>query len=147
MKVEVKTFDELSVKELYSILHLRSEVFVVEQCCVYQDLDFIDESALHLFIREQEGIVAYARVLAPGLSYQEASLGRLLVAKAHRKKGYAKTLTSSCLNEITNRFPGKDIKIMAQVYLRDFYMSFGFQVISEEFREDHLPHIYMLKKH
>ncbi len=140
-----RSFDELSLNDLYSILKLRSEIFVVEQCCVYQDMDNIDQECTHFYIKEKDEVIAYARILAPGLEYKEASLGRVVVKDTHRSKGLASQLTEACLDELSSKYPDSPIKIMAQVYLKEFYKKYGFKVISDEFREDQLPHVYLLK--
>lgn len=143
--VEQKAFSELSNDELYAILRLRSQVFVLEQYCIYLDPDNMDQNCFHLFIKNENKIVACARVVPPGLEYEEASLGRLAVDPKYRDKGYAKELTQACVDLIIKEYPNSPIKIMAQVYLKSFYASFGFKVLGEEFREDHLPHVNMIR--
>ena len=138
-----KHFTELTTKELYQILTLRSLVFVVEQNCVYLDLDQKDCNCWHLCGWEAEELVAYARVLAPGVSYEEASIGRVVTSPNHRKKGYGRALMKEAIQKTRAQFNTTWIKIGAQCYLINFYESFGFRVSSEEYMEDGIPHIEM----
>ena len=138
-----KHFTELTTKELYQILTLRSLVFVVEQNCVYLDLDQKDCNCWHLCGWEAEEVVSYARVLAPGVSYEEASIGRVITSPNHRKKGYGIALMQEAIQKTRAQFNTTRIKIGAQCYLMNFYESFGFHVSSEEYMEDGIPHIEM----
>lgn len=138
-----KSFSELSIEELYEILKLRSEVFVVEQNCVYNDIDDKDIKSFHIMLKENNEIVAYLRVLQPGLSYNEASLGRVLVKKNNRGKGYAKKLVSEGINCAIKNLKTNKITIGAQEYLKSFYEEFGFKAISEVYLEDGIPHLDM----
>ena len=142
----IKKFDELSTKELYAILKERTDVFVVEQACPYPELDGKDFASYHLF-KEQDGeIVAYLRVLPAGVSYDEASIGRVLVKQNYRGQGLAQQLLEKALCFLEDELHETTIKIQAQDYLRKFYGSFGFEVISETYLEDDIPHVDMLKK-
>lgn len=137
--------NELSTDELYSILKLRSEVFVVEQNCVYLDADGKDQDAWHLCgWLNNELLVAYTRLLAPGVSYPEASIGRVLTHPAHRKDGYGKILMQRSIEKTLAIFNVTDIKIGAQQYLTRFYSDLGFTVTSEPYMEDGIPHVEML---
>ncbi len=140
-----KKFNELTPTELYAILKLRSEVFVVEQNCVYLDADGKDAQSLHLcgWLNNQL-LVAYTRLLPAGISYNEASIGRVVTNSAHRKDGYGKTLMQKSIESVYKHFGKCPIKIGAQQYLIKFYESFGFQVISEPYLEDGIPHVSML---
>lgn len=139
-----KGFNELELSELYEILQLRSEIFVVEQCCVYQDIDGEDENAIHLLAKDGQKIVAYCRILAN--ESKKISFGRVVVHSDYRNQGLAKGISEVCMNYIDDKYSKPTVEIMAQVYLKDFYSSLGFKVVGEEFREDHLPHVNMLRK-
>ena len=138
-----KKFDELTLEELYEILKLRSEVFVVEQNCIYNDIDGKDKTSFHVIIKENNEITAYLRVLPPGISYENASLGRVLVAKDARGMGYAKAIVTEGINCILRNFNTNKITIGAQEYLKDFYSEFGFKPVSEVYDEDGIPHLDM----
>ena len=146
MEFFVKKFDTLSLEELYRILQLRSEIFVVEQDCVYQDLDFKDQKAYHVFGKKDNIIVAYTRVFKPGDYFKEASIGRVVVAVKERKYGYGHDLMKASINAVTSNFNTSEITISAQVYLKNFYESHGFIQVGEGYLEDGIPHIEMIKK-
>jgi len=137
-------FTELNTNELYQILTLRSRVFVVEQDCVYLDLDEKDCNCWHLCGWVAGELAAYARVLAPGVSYEEASIGRVVTSPNHRKKGYGIALMQEAIQKTRAQFNTSRIKIGAQCYLIRFYGSLGFEASSEEYIEDAIPHIEML---
>ena len=142
------TFDELSKQTLYAILKLRQEVFVVEQECVYLDCDGLDVNCLHLvgFLQtdEQPELVAYLRVVCPQGENSLPAIGRLLTHQRVRGKGVGKLLTQKALNHLQTTYPGSAIRISAQLYLVEFYQSFGFQTSSESYDEDGIPHIEMM---
>lgn len=139
-------FQELSPQSLYEILRLRSEVFVVEQQCIYLDMDGKDQSSHHLAGESDGQIVAYARILPPGLSYPDASsIGRVVSSPAVRKQGFGKILMDEAIRRTTALYPSINIKIGAQLYLLDFYKSFGFEPIDEPYLEDGIPHIEMVR--
>ena len=140
---KTKTFDELSTQELYQILRLRSEVFVVEQNCVYQDIDNKDQKALHLFGIVDGEIVAHSRLFKPGDYFEFSSIGRVVVAEKHRDKNFGHALIDQSILEINNRFKVENITISAQLYLKKFYESHGFVATSETYLEDDIPHIEM----
>ena len=146
MEFITKSFTELSITELYQILQLRSEVFVVEQDCVYQDLDGKDEKALHVFGYKNEVIVAYVRIFKPGDYFKNASIGRVVVDASQRKYGYGHELMTAANSAIKKHFNVTEITISAQVYLKKFYESHGFKKNGEEYLEDGIPHIEMIKK-
>ena len=139
-----KKFDELTNRELYAVLQLRSEVFVVEQNCVYQDIDDKDLKSFHLMGFDGDILSAYSRVLAPGMSFKEASIGRVITKPSHRRKGIGVMLIQKAIVETSNTFASKQIKIGAQLYLKKFYEGFGFVQTSEVFLEDGIEHIEML---
>ena len=146
MKVIIKTFKELSTQELYDILQLRSEVFVVEQDCVYQDIDGKDDKALHIIGMVENKIVAYTRCFKPGDYFKEASIGRVVVKQSQRKFKRGNQIMNSSIEAIENNYNTKIIKISAQCYLNKFYTNLGFKSISEEYLEDGIPHVAMIRK-
>jgi ElaA protein len=139
-----KNFEELSTSELYAILQLRSEVFVVEQHCVYQDIDNKDLKSFHLMAFDGEVLVAYSRILPPGLSFQETSIGRVITHLNYRGKGIGVTLIEQAIKKAASTFASKEIKIGAQLYLKKFYAGFGFVQTSDMYLEDGIEHIDML---
>jgi len=146
MDISIKTFSELSVPELYNILQLRSEIFVVEQDCVYQDIDYKDQKALHIIGKKNGHVVAYTRCFKPNDYFEEASIGRVVVKNTERKYGYGYEIMNASINAINAEFNTKTIKISAQVYLNKFYKNLGFKDIGEGYLEDGIPHIAMLRK-
>lgn len=138
-------FDRLSPHQLYRILRLRAEVFVVEQVCVYQDLDDYDQVALHLCGSGEQSLDCYARLLPPGAKYQEASIGRIISRPALRRQGLGKILVRQALDQCASAWPGIAVRISAQQRLEDFYLGFGFQTVSAPYLEDGIPHVEMLR--
>ncbi len=145
MQIKVKTFEDLSLNELYEVLALRSEVFVVEQDCVYQDIDGKDQKALHILGYKDGKLVAYTRCFNKGLYFEEASIGRVLVKEDQRKYGYGHRIFEASIKEVKSRFKAEKIKISAQKYLTKFYESHSFKQIGEGYLEDGIPHIGMIK--
>jgi len=145
MEFLVKIFSELNTSELYKILQLRSEVFVVEQDCVYQDLDFKDQKAVHVIGIKNNKIIAYTRIFKPGDYFKEASIGRVIVDAKERKFGYGHDLMKASIKVIQEKFNTLKITISAQVYLKNFYESHGFKKVGDEYLEDGIPHIEMLR--
>ena len=146
MKWEIKKFNELNVEEVYEILKLRNEVFVVEQQCIYEDCDDKDKRAYHLFGEEDGKIVAYLRILEKGISYNEISIGRVLTNKEYRGRGFAKEMMIKAIEFIENSLNEKIIRISAQEYLLNFYSSLKFVKASDMYLEDGIPHVEMLYK-
>jgi len=140
----LKKFDQLSLAELYAIMQLRNEVFVVEQNCVYQDADNKDHKSHHFMGWEGSTLVAYTRLLPQGVSYTEASIGRVLSAPKYRGLGVGKELMQRSIDNTYKLFNCNTIKIGAQLYLKKFYESLGFVQCSSEYLEDNIPHIEML---
>ena len=138
-------FNALSTIELYNYLALRNEVFIVEQNCPYQDLDGLEEQAIHLIAYEGSKAVACARLFAPGISYQEVSIGRVITKASHRKTGLGHQLMQKAISECDVLFGKQAIKIGAQAYLKKFYESHGFTTVSAIYLEDDIPHIKMLR--
>jgi len=143
---KIKTFETLSVNELYDILRLRSEIFVVEQNCVYLDLDGKDKKALHLFGEFEGKIVAYSRLFKPGISFENASIGRVVVDANYRDKKWGHDLMREAISGIQSHFGESKITIGAQLYLKKFYESHGFVQTSEMYLEDDIPHIEMKRE-
>ena len=142
----VKKFSELSIEELYKILRLRSEVFVVEQDCVYQDLDNKDQISVHIFIKEKNEIVAYTRIFKSGDYYKNPSIGRVVVSKKNRGKELGKKIMISSIDYIQENLKGDKIELSAQKYLDKFYKDLGFYKIGEDYLEDGIPHQRMIKE-
>ncbi len=140
---EYKNFPELDSDELYSILKLRSEVFVVEQNCVYLDTDDKDQDSWHLCGWNDKDLVAYARILPPGLAFAEASIGRVVTNPKYRKSGSGKILMQHAIEKTLSQFGVSEIRIGAQLYLLSFYTSLGFKKAGPEYLEDGIPHIEM----
>lgn len=142
---KINRFEALSLNDLYNVLQLRSEVFVVEQNCVYQDIDGKDQKALHL-IGEYDGkVVAYARLFKAGDYFEEASVGRVVIGTAYRDKKWGHDLMREAISGIEIHFATTKITISAQLYLQKFYESHGFVTTSEVYLEDDIPHIQMKK--
>ena len=142
----VKKFSELSIEELYQILRLRSEVFVVEQDCVYQDLDNKDQISVHIFIKKKNEIVAYTRIFKSGDYYKNPSIGRVVVSKKNRGKELGKKIMISSIDYIKENLKGDKIELSAQKYLDKFYKDLGFYKIGEDYLEDGIPHQRMIKE-
>jgi len=145
IEIKVKTFKQLTTQELYDILQLRSEVFVVEQDCVYQDIDRKDQNALHVIGFKDENVVAYTRVFKPGYYFDEASIGRVVVKDSERKHKYGYDIMNASIEAIKNHYDVGTIKVSAQTYLKKFYNNLGFNEVGEEYLEDGIPHIGMLR--
>jgi ElaA protein len=141
----LKKFNELTLHQLYAAMQLRIEVFIVEQTCPFQDADDKDQESYHLLGYSNEKLVAYTRLVPPGVIYQEPSIGRVVTSPSVRGSGSGKALMQESLNRAYHLFGIRHIKIGAQLYLKKFYEGFGFQQISEVYLEDGIPHIYMLK--
>ncbi|MCM4160073.1 GNAT family N-acetyltransferase [Antarcticibacterium flavum] len=146
MEIITKNFNELSLKELYSILQLRSEVFVVEQDCVYQDIDGKDDTALHVLGKDRDQLVAYTRCFKPGDYFEEAAIGRVIVKEGQRKYGYGHEIMKASIQAIETFYKTEKIKLSAQQYLTEFYESHGFEQTGEGYLEDGIPHIAMIKR-
>jgi ElaA protein len=146
LTIITKHFNELTVNELYNLLQLRSEVFVVEQDCVYQDIDGKDKQALHVFGVKNNNIVAYTRVFKPGDYFHEASIGRVVVAHNERQHKYGCAIMNASIKAVKDFYNQTTIKLSAQTYLKHFYNNLGFIEEGEEYLEDSIPHIAMVKK-
>lgn len=146
MEWKLKQFNELTLSELYQILKSRVDIFVVEQECPYPEIDGIDPECIHLFKKDQDKIVAYARLVPKDILYPYPSIGRIIVDLDYRKFGYGRELLNRAISVITEEWGEKEIKLHGQVYLREFYQSFGFQEVSDPYLEDGIPHVDMIRK-
>ena len=143
IQFKIKPFTELSTNELYEMLQLRSEVFVVEQNCVYQDIDGKDQKAIHVLGYSEGILVAYSRLFKPKDYFEYASIGRVIVKASHRDQKLGHELMRVSIDAITTLFQETKITISAQLYLQKFYESHGFVVVGESYLEDDIPHIEM----
>ena len=144
MDIIIKKFDELTLNELYKIMQLRSQVFVVEQNCIYQDLDDINKISYHLFIKgNNDTIKAYLRIFEKDKDI--AQIGRVVTEEKERKKGYATKLMEKGIQLIKNEMKKNKVYLEGQVYCKDLYLKLGFEIISDEFLEDGIPHYKMIK--
>ena len=141
----IKSFSDLTKEELYNILSLRSEVFIVEQNCAYQDIDQKDQFALHVFIKKNNQIIAYTRIFKPNDYFEYSSIGRVVVLKKERASKIGSQIISFSIKKIEEIFNETKIKISAQKYLIPFYKKLGLTTIGEEYLEDGIPHIAMIK--
>ena len=142
---EIKRFNELSTAEIYSLLQLRAEVFVVEQNCVYQDIDGKDQKAIHVLGYSDGVLVACSRLFKPKDYFEYSSIGRVIVKESHRDKKWGHELMRVSIDAIKTLFQETKITISAQLYLQKFYESHGFVVVGESYLEDDIPHIEMRK--
>ena len=144
MKYSYYKFKELTVDDIYYILRLRSEVFVIEQNCIYQDIDKKDLEAIHVLIKEEDKLIGYARILKKGTSYEKySSIGRVVVKKKERYKTTGKKLMQFSVKKCFELYPNDAIKISAQTYLKNFYVAQGFVYKGEDYLEDAIPHCAM----
>lgn len=142
----IKSFEKLTNIELYNIMRLRSEVFVIEQQCIYLDADGKDAHCTHVMGTDQHNnLIAYSRIVPAGISFHEASIGRVLSSNKDRGVGAGKELMHKSINVINNLYGNVPIRIGAQSYLKKFYEKFDFVVASNEYLEDSIPHIEMLR--
>ena len=143
MKTFIKNFQDLSNTEIYQILRLRSEVFVVEQQCIYQDIDNKDKKAVHIFLKEKNEIIAYSRVFKEKEYFENPSIGRVVVANKRRMYGVGKKIMNISIDYIKQNIKAKSIEISAQKYLKKFYSNLGFVKQGDEYLEDNIPHLRM----
>ena len=139
-------FDSISKKELYDVLSLRQRVFIIEQDCFYEDLDYSDQEANHLLLYKDKKLIGYSRVFAPGIKYDAASIGRIVIDLDFRGEGYGKDITQESIQFLKNNFPKSDISISAQYRLVDFYQGLGFEREGSVYLEDDIEHIKMTLK-
>ncbi len=145
MTISVKSFNEFTTEELYEVLRLRSEIFVVEQNCVYQDIDLKDQKAIHVLGYFQNELVAYTRIFKPGDYFQQASIGRVLVKESYRSRKWGYDIMEASIKAIEQDFLATTIKISAQQYLEKFYNNMGFLTVGEPYLEDGIPHVAMIR--
>ncbi|WP_445383595.1 GNAT family N-acetyltransferase [Robiginitalea sp. IMCC43444] len=145
MKILVKSFSELSVEELYALLQLRSDIFVVEQQCIYLDLDGIDTKAVHVLGYEGSELAAYTRIFRAGDNMELASIGRVAVQQGYRGQGKGVEIMKASLEAVASEFGEKDVAISAQTYLIEFYEGLGFKKKGDIYLEDDIPHIKMIR--
>ena len=144
MEWKLKKYDDLTRDELYEILKLRVEVFVVEQNCPYQDLDDKDKVAYHLFLEHDGSIIAVSRILPENISYNEMAIGRVIVKKSHRGRGIAQEMMNTAIDFIIRDMGKTRIRLSGQAYLTNFYEDLGFKKVSDEYLEDGIPHFEFL---
>jgi len=144
MQYKMKQFEDLTSAELYGILKLRQNVFIIEQTCIYPDIDDNDQNALHLMAFDGDSIVGCLRILEKGVTFEEASIGRVVMAPSHRGTGIAKHMMQQALDFIGKEWQETHVKISAQSYTIPFYEGVGFEVVSEEYLEDDIPHVDMV---
>jgi ElaA protein len=142
---KIKSFEELSTKELYEILKIRQEVFVVEQTCYYLDADGYDDQAVHIWAEKEGQFLAYCRVFKPGIKYTESSIGRVLTHPSFRNLKLGKILMGISIDAIGAQFGSKKVRISAQDYLLRFYSGLGFVATENKYLEDDIPHTEMFK--
>ena len=146
MKWVLKKFGELTLDELYSILELRSKVFIVEQNCIYNDPDGRDQVAWHVIGTEEGQLIAYSRILSPGVVYTDPAIGRVVTSPLKRKSGLGRELMNRSIKHCEDLFGKTSITLSAQAYLKKFYESLGFSAIGDEYLDDGIPHIKMTSK-
>lgn len=144
---QLKKFEDFAVDTLYEVLELRSKIFVVEQDCVYQDLDGKDQKAIHLLMYLRQKLIGYARIFKPGDYFDEAAMGRVVVDTEYRKGGIGTLLVNKAIAETLALFAPPTIRISAQQHLMGFYQNCGFQPFGDEYLEDGIPHIAMRYYH
>jgi len=144
MEWKLKKFDDLTSDELYGILKLRSEVFVVEQDCVYQDLDDKDQFSYHLFLENEGEIIAVSRIIPENVSYEEMSIGRVVVKENFRGQGLSKIMMKKAIDFIVDDLGKSEIRLSGQAYLVDFYENLGFKKVSDVYMEDNIEHFEFL---
>jgi len=140
-----KKFEELSPAELYDMMRLRSEVFVVEQNCVFLDMDNKDQASYHLAAWNNGTLLAYTRLVPAGVAYEEPSIGRVVTSPGTRGSGMGRILMNKSLEELFRLFGKSPVRIGAQLYLKQFYESLGFEQSGDIYDEDGIDHIQMLR--
>ncbi len=146
MEFQIKSFKELTKEELYEILEARIKVFVIEQNCPYQECDSKDQKSFHLYAKDENIIKAYLRIIPAGISYSEPSVGRVLVNKSFRRSGIGAEMMKKAIEFVKDNFSEDTLRISAQEYILDFYKDLGFEVVSERYLEDDIPHFEMIYK-
>jgi ElaA protein len=139
-----QTFNDINGNDLYEMLKLRVDVFIVEQNCSYSELDDYDQDSIHISCRDESGIIAYARLLPAGVKYDEASIGRVIIRADKRGTGLAHKLMENCKEYMIENWAPHKIRLQAQCHLEKFYGAHGFDAISEPYMDDQIPHIDMI---
>lgn len=142
----IKPFDELTPQLLYSAIKLRQDVFIIEQDCIYDDLDNLDQKCDHLFMIIDGKTAGYSRIVPPGIKFKESSIGRIIIATDFRSQKLGYTLVKKSITETLKLYPGNDIRIEAQAHLENFYNNLDFHTTSKSYDVDGIPHIQMLLK-
>ncbi len=145
-EIQYKSFAELNTNELYDLLALRTDIFVVEQNCVYPELDYHDQASVHLMLYNQRELRAYARLVPPGGVYELASIGRIAVRANFRRHGFGRKIFEASLKHMSRLYPGSAIKLQAQTYLEAFYGAYGFETISKPYPDFGVMHVDMIKR-
>src|SRR6185437_1787908 len=140
-----KTFADITPQELHAALKLRSDVFVVEQNCAFTEIDGADPQCLHLMGWDKDELLAYCRLVPPGMKFKEWAIGRVVTSAAARRTGLGRELMQRAIDAI-HKMGGGNIRIDAQAYLEKFYDSFGFHTVRGPYDEDGIPHVEMVKK-
>jgi ElaA protein len=140
-----KPFESLTPRELYAILKLRSEIFVVEQKCIFLDMDDKDQECQHLMLHHNRELMAYARIVPAGVTFEQPSIGRVVSSYASRGKGFGRQLMKLSIENCIRLYGNKPIKIGAQLYLKSFYESFGFVSQDDIYDEDGIDHVHMIR--
>lgn len=146
LSIFFRSYNELTKRELFDIYFLRQEVFIVEQNCVYQDIDQKDHYSYHLMVYDKDILVAYLRIVHPGISFDEPSIGRVLTKFSYRRRGISKNIMQYAIQQVRDVYNHSNIRISAQEYLIPFYRSLNFTPVGEVYLEDDIPHIEMLHK-
>ena len=146
LSIFFRSYNELTKRELFDIYFLRQEVFIVEQNCVYQDIDQKDHYSYHLIVYDKDILVAYLRIVHPGISFDEPSIGRVLTKFSYRRRGISKNIMQYAIQQVRDVYNHSNIRISAQEYLIPFYRSLNFTPVGEVYLEDDIPHIEMLHK-
>lgn len=146
ISIYIRSYDELSIDELYDLLALRTDVFVVEQDCAYPELDYHDQQARHIMLYSGSMLTAYARALPAGTVYDEPSIGRVAVKFNYRGRGMARRVFEMALSELESSYPKAKIKLQAQTYLEKFYADYGFERISDAYPDFGIMHVDMIKQ-
>lgn len=146
MNIQIKKFDDLTLSELYEILNLRNEVFVVEQNCPYLDTDGKDQVAHHVMLWKDEVLVGYARIFSAGIKYPTSSIGRVVINPRHRALKQGHFLMEHAVKAVEDLYKTGNITISAQAHLQRFYNKHGFETVSEEYLEDDIPHVEMTRR-
>lgn len=144
---KIKRFDELSVQELYEINRRRCEVFIHEQKIICEEeLDGIDDKCIHVFLEENKRVIAYCRIVPSGINYENISIGRVLVAKDHRKHGLAREMINITINYIKETLMETKVVLSSQLYVKELYESVGFSIYSQIYEEAGIPHVKMYRE-